>query len=146
MKEIKKIELFVRDFFKKWKHSTSSKENVFFGGVNHPSVLFPSNTEKNWKKYTTFWKLKITYFILRITGKVRIRGPPPKTILRYIYTKHRESYKKRWFFIPKKLYTFIWFAVFGGRGIMRGDFFCGLPRFLTWPIIQRIKKVIFHDF
>ena len=34
----------------------------------------------------------------------------------------RSSQKKRWFFIPKNLYTFIWFAVSGGRGIIRDDF------------------------
>ena len=37
--------------------------------------------------------MKITFFILRIIGRVRIRGPPPKATTDYVYTKHREKYK-----------------------------------------------------
>ena len=80
-----------------------------------------SSTPQKMDKYTTFWKLNIAFFIRRIIGK-ELAARPLKAIPNYIYTKHRESYKKRWFYIPKKLCTFIWFAVFGGRGIIRGDF------------------------
>ena len=37
---------------------------------------------------------KLTFFILRIIGQVRNRGPPPKVTPNYnATTKHRESYK-----------------------------------------------------
>ena len=50
-------------------------------------------------------------------------APQKSPLIIYMYTKHRELYKKRWFLITQKLSFFILFAVFGGRSILiKGDF------------------------
>ena len=48
-------------------------------------------------------------------------------------------------FIPKKLYTFIWFAVFDSRGIIRGDFW-GLATISDLAYNSKNKKYDFSWF
>ena len=56
MNKIKKIDLFVWDFFKKWKGSTSSKENVIFLGV--PFSIIPLKHRKKSTKVYNFLEIK----------------------------------------------------------------------------------------
>ena len=64
----------------------------------------PKNTAKN-KKACYFFVIKIheklLFLILRVIGRVRICGPPPKTTLRYTDTKKTRQKKACDFFAIK---------------------------------------------
>ena len=98
--------------------------SFLFLGVQLPFSIIPLKHRKNRKKYITFWKLKIIFYPSNYSQGENSRLVPQKPPL-IIYNKHRESYRKRWFFMilhSKKVIYFYKIAVFGGRGIIRADF------------------------